>query len=558
MSDSERSAPKVAAADVLAMDDEQLQQFILIHRDHDGYMHLLVDRWETISPPERDRLAERFRAQQTILAETKPTRDFPPNSYQLDARLQQLSDGGVEDRLRMLQRTTARYTEEEEVRHMMDAETKAYKKLVKDGGRLPFPIIMIEEVVRNTEQYHDMLWPFMGAHPRDSKASRSVFQVQLKRWQNFRKWQLDNRGLKEEDNDDDFSSYLEKIKRLYTKNECTYELAGLETDPSKEMAIWLDLQRMRDHQKQHHREPGCETLSQYAEAIERRLARHGVTQQFDLHEDPKQQDRLTTWVEYLSFEYWWLDRYACIVEEMKWDHDRRWRELGDEGLVKPYETSETIRTPVSAKRRAREEKEAADAADILWQKANSSGQFDETRHPLFCLERQMWNRADERRNNIRRDNNMITWFIEGTARYEKAKKDALYQAAFTQWVLQQVHKAWLELGRPEMIEDISDSEDRKRKRSPDEDEPEQGSSKRRGSSHGEASAIRDEVNQPKTIKASSGTKKSGKRKRDEGQPEAGSSKKRRTSNEDEAPSARRLGDSLTSSPGRRRSVRFAA
>lgn len=51
------------------------------------------------------------------------------------------------------------------------------------------------------------------------------------------------------------------------------------------------------------------------EALKERLARHGFTRPFQLDEDAARQDKMTTWIEYLGYEYWWYDYYAGIAKE---------------------------------------------------------------------------------------------------------------------------------------------------------------------------------------------------------------------------------------------------
>ncbi|KAF2178449.1 hypothetical protein K469DRAFT_695492 [Zopfia rhizophila CBS 207.26] len=46
----------------------------------------------------------------------------------------------------------------------------------------------------------------------------------------------------------------------------------------------------------------------YVKAVKDRLTKHGFTRTFQLDEDPARQDKLTTWIEYLGYEYWWYDQ----------------------------------------------------------------------------------------------------------------------------------------------------------------------------------------------------------------------------------------------------------
>lgn len=63
------------------------------------------------------------------------------------------------------------------------------------------------------------------------------------------------------------------------------------------------------------------------QAVEKRLAFHNFVQSFQLAEDPRQQDKRTTWVEYLNFVYWWLDRHAAFMKASEPQYRKAWEEL---------------------------------------------------------------------------------------------------------------------------------------------------------------------------------------------------------------------------------------
>ena len=59
------------------------------------------------------------------------------------------------------------------------------------------------------------------------------------------------------------------------------------------------------------------------------LTEHGFTQSFQLDEDPERQDKLTTWIEYLDFEYWWYDKDMRFVKRHQPQYDEAWKKLVD-------------------------------------------------------------------------------------------------------------------------------------------------------------------------------------------------------------------------------------
>ncbi|KAF2191726.1 hypothetical protein K469DRAFT_731939 [Zopfia rhizophila CBS 207.26] len=48
----------------------------------------------------------------------------------------------------------------------------------------------------------------------------------------------------------------------------------------------------------------------YIRAVKNQLKKHEFTRTFQLNKDPAQQDKLTTWIKYLGYKYWWYDQYT--------------------------------------------------------------------------------------------------------------------------------------------------------------------------------------------------------------------------------------------------------
>ncbi|KAI0009526.1 hypothetical protein F4779DRAFT_617561 [Xylariaceae sp. FL0662B] len=115
-----------------------------------------------------------------------------------------------------------------------------YHELIDMGGRPSYPIDIVQDVHRNSDNYAEILCPWQR-HPINMLAD-DIFDRQLKRWNDFRKWQNDKRGREDDD-------------------------AGF---------------------------PAYNGFYDYMEAVTRRLARHDFTRLFGLDEDLKKQDQLTT------------------------------------------------------------------------------------------------------------------------------------------------------------------------------------------------------------------------------------------------------------------------
>ncbi|KAL8354467.1 hypothetical protein RB601_004050 [Gaeumannomyces tritici] len=281
------------------------------------------------------------------LAEYRDSRPIDLND--LDARLQDTLSGSANRTPRALGPPHPRSPAvcgaefaESILRQRRREEADAYQKLVRDGGRPLYPIELLGKVsasfprgpflgpnnksyylvAGNNGEYQHLLRPWLDDIARGSyfrgwwggtKADYpwGVFQKQQQRWVMFRRWQRDNRDLDE-----------------------------LEDDLSWLKELWDDEQERRTWQRHYCREPGDSGVGfpGYVDAAKRRLARHGFTRSFELNQDPKQQGKLETWIEYLSFEYWWLDQFMHAIDCRKERGDKVSQELKDTGVLQPIET----------------------------------------------------------------------------------------------------------------------------------------------------------------------------------------------------------------------------
>lgn len=284
-----------------------------------------------------------------------------------------------------------------------------------------------------------------------SVSPSGIFQRQLQSWQDFHKWQNDNRGL--EDDDGGFLGYVEhekwRIKNFVLPRSRAKHLAKIEADPSCLRSGWDMLQSLRERQRRLCRERSCRGFRDYAEAVKRRLARHDFTRPFELDEDPKNQDKLTTWIEYLNYEYWWLDKHTCDIERLEPEHDRLWQELVDDKILRPHETKEFVQTMASPMERSKERQRAQKAVERAKSEAKriyELTQKDPNRLRITQAERISMIKhtteellaAKRRFEQIRSRNDRITDFIRGTFAYAGAKRDAACHRVLVQWVLDQV------------------------------------------------------------------------------------------------------------------------
>ncbi|RMD43977.1 hypothetical protein DV735_g1088, partial [Chaetothyriales sp. CBS 134920] len=455
MASPEAATVTLSVDEIAAMSDAELGQFMTKHRHPDGGYELPVDGWDKLSKDERDHLAERLKAQERGLAQSPRACSRPLDLDDLDARLRQVSLNKSFS-LRPETQTTRSPTPPLD---LTMCETEDYYELVNEGGRPLYPVNLIQDIFQDPDNYAELLWPWqVNISP---VSPLGIFQKQLQRWQDFRKWQNDNRGL--EDNDGGFPVYVEWKKRIIQQHSrpksAAKRLAEIEADPSCLKSGWEYRQWERERQRRHCRERGCQGFCDYAEAVKRRLARHGFTQPFELDEDPKKQDKLTTWIEYLNYEYWWLDKYTSDIERLEPEHDKLWQELVDKKILRPHENREFVRTTASGAECVAEKDQAMKAV----QRAESEAKR------IYVLTQEDPNRlriprakrismlkhgtekllaAKRRLEQAQSRSLLIVQFVRATFGYSGAKRDAARHRVLVQWVLDQVPLIEAEMSPP--------------------------------------------------------------------------------------------------------------
>ncbi|KAF7505084.1 hypothetical protein GJ744_001303 [Endocarpon pusillum] len=479
----------LSVEDVNALSDAALADFMKRNRRSDGVIELPVDGWDTLSKDERNRLAERLINQERALAQSPTWHSCPLDPKKLNARLQEvLSDNpntGPSSQPQIMERSRSPTVPIDEDDDSRRRETMAYNDLVKHGGRPLYPIELLDKVSRDPERYDDLLRPWKAPtgttnkcwDDRDTWSPWEVFQRQWWRWREFRDWQRDNRGQEDEGG---YSEYVEQrklfTKREFTKNGCARELAKIKADPLYLMSGWNSMRTQRELQQYYCVELHGGDFSDYVNAVRRRLARHGFTRPFQLQENLSHQDKLSTWIEYLNFEYWWLDRYTRSTERLKLEHDKAWQQLVDRGAVRPGETEEYFRTFTSAMKRQAEEDQALEAV----QRATATGKQDYYLTQLspgrqsipkperIRLLREATHKvltAKAKRESITKRNDLISDFLLGTYDFKMAKEDVANLETLLPWVLQQIPLIEAEVSQLRPYEDKS----RGRKRRPDFD-----------------------------------------------------------------------------------------
>lgn len=285
-----------------------------------------------------------------------------------------------------------------------------YHELINDGGRPLYSIDLIKDVFKDPDKYAEILRPWQESLTQI--CPERVLKRQLLRWQEFRKWQNDNR--------DGFSAYVERRKDMmrnmiqpnYLK-EAAKRLAEIEADPSCLESAWNRMQS-RKRQRSLYREDDCDGFRHYAEAVKRRLARHDFTRPFELDENPQKQDQLTTWIEFLNYEYWWLDKYMSDIKRLEPDDDKARQALVDMNIRRPHENKEFLHAMASSMEHA--------------------GQREEAKS------------------------------IRNTLDYADAKRNTALQSMLIPWILEQIPLIEAEMNQPKANEAMSDGTSRWKRR----------------------------------------------------------------------------------------------
>ncbi|KAL2758157.1 hypothetical protein ACRALDRAFT_1092157 [Sodiomyces alcalophilus JCM 7366] len=506
MSSAEPTRTTVSIRDLVAFSDAELAQFMEKHRCADGTIELPVDGWDELSKDERIQLAKRLdRAQGQALNQSPTTYSRPLDLDTLDARLRDVSDGNDTPPLgRPEIRERIPETPAWEKAKDKRKEIRAYHNLRKEDAHPLYSIDLLDQVFENPGDYREMIRPWEYRCRREcwdyywsSRVQpRDLFRRQLARWQDFRKWQKDNRGL--EDPGDEFAAYVEARNRSYAEEE--WDWRGMMTEQEHDEHVkwaWNEHQVVRQLQRSICRERDCRSFHDYAQAVRERLGRHHFTRSFQLHEDPSKQDKLTTWIEYLNFEYWWLDRYTSKFERSKPAHDKDWQELVDSNVLRPGESSESIRTLECAMQDDSEERMAREAVE--WAKSAATNVHTKTRTDSERLltpeeKRLPMSRpgsaaliaAEKRLEFLIRREVCVRKFVKRTSVYAGAKEDIVSQRHLVQWVLDQIPLIEAEMTHTEGGEVGTGPKLAKRRRS--DDESRAHSPKRQKIQHGEQSS----------------------------------------------------------------------
>lgn len=318
---------------------------------------------------------------------------------------------------------------------------ECYNTLIKEGGRPSHPISLGSSVAQDPGEYREILSVWL--HKSQAHDNWMVFEAQMEEWQAFREYQ------------------------------------------------------------RHHREGG--RFPKYVGLVKRSLAKHGFTRPFEPIEDLEHQDRLTTWIEFLDYEYWLYDKDMRFVKRRQPQYDEAWKELVDSHVLRQFETEAFICSIDSAFHHQAESQQAEQVVESARSNVTSAQKSITDSQPSSHLEREQQqqqvreaqSKLDaaveslaliERRSSLvsQFDNKLRQFVISDPLPrcYMTVKKDAENRSLLCKWILQQISLIELEsdsvdgAGKDSTKPDVRLQRSTKRART-DETDGEQRCSKRR-------------------------------------------------------------------------------
>ena len=341
----------------------------------------------------------------------------------------------------------------------------------------------MEDVVDNPGEYHEIL--SFWQRPREPY----VFGSQLARWEDFRRLQKIVRGQNAYDHWRDIWESGRRHRRFAGLYNVTIGgktwmmkiignvLGATGRTMHIEEIVYVSGEYRRWYEFVGHQ--GSKTkegrFPEYVKALKDRLTNYGFTRIFQLNEDPARQDKLTTWIEYLGYEYWWYDQYATTKIDEKCYN--AWKELVDSNVLKPSKIEEfifdvvdsvhvqcgkEIRGATKAVRSATWEVKSAQKAIAGPQRSKSSSR--DLRQRLLDAQAGL-DKALKKCDSIKRREDLIIKFDKQYGyqinEYRIAKRDAERHLILLRWMLQQVPLIELEVTPPNTGKD-PDGDSRRR------------------------------------------------------------------------------------------------
>lgn len=285
-----------------------------------------------------------------------------------------------------------------------------------------------------------------------------MFSRQLSRWWDFRKWQWNNRGTT--DGDGGFSAFLAAKRRMWERMRVETSDSSSEHSCRAQWQWKPELRLLSDDQG----------FPAYKEAVKRRLAPHNFNRPLQLMKDPHKQTEWTTWLEYLNFEQWWLERHAAAAEARKRQDRQAWKRL-----LEAVRSLPTGGTELNGTKDNLDSVNAATAAAASW--SSQTRQRRQNTKTVTLAKELAATQAD-----LDTAMKAINDYIRDTESYRHAEMAVSRQKNCVQWILKEARVMEAEVSRQRgTVKNNSKSDagkSKKRRRSNDDDIPSELWSKR--------------------------------------------------------------------------------
>jgi hypothetical protein len=416
----------------------------------------------------------------------------------------------------------------------MRAEVEEYGYLIADGGRPWYPFHLLDRVSKNPRKYHDLLRFWCSGD------KWLVYTHQWERWQKFRVWQRDNRG--DLDVQDEFEREKADLIRIWVKY--GKDLSKIDTEEQ-----WAqEFERVKNRRGWQHRytvegavvgKRGEARFPAYVQAMRARLDRHGFSRPVRLDQDHQQQDPLTTWIEYLNYEYWIHDGFADKAAKLQTQYETRLRELMDANVLLPGETPESVCEfhhgfiIQRQKEVANEAVNVAETAVSVAKKALDSTSRDTHRQGqevALARARERLKKAVEAEDTVKKRSELIFKFGSVNNPFNQSKQKAENHQILLQWILDQVPLIEAEMAEPEGDAPFPTGQKRARADSDELESEEPAAKRHEPGTTPTAQDVQPEANHLPEPPAQSLTKPGRKRAREddsEGEPEMPDTKKQK-------------------------------
>ncbi|VUC35301.1 unnamed protein product [Clonostachys rosea] len=415
--------------------DEELVELILSHPwEPVGYWYCLTIRLDdNPRPPSRSelqQLADRLDRQRkaalaTPLPITKVRHELARRLRRTRSSLGQLGTGEPQPFIGPETHPDHIYREREKA---------AYKLILELSGRPLCPIQRLVEI-SDSEPRSDasrMCRPWdrylrsLLLVGRDSLKWWQTFSLQLKDWERFRIWQRDHRGPNHHDTYESFVQEIYRDSKIFFGEE-NYRnwCEDMEEDPMPLWRKWETREKNRDICREH----DCDGFEGYCDAVRNRLESHGFTQSFQLHQDLLKQDPLSTWVEYVYYNYWRLDCHIMALDRKQQQMKEEWSKAQSGNLFGLGEGT------TRAKERWYEDEKISLLFDFFDQSLTIEALKDQSESPTRVFQNTtaavrdaeaLFNlKQAERRQTSKEASRAVNTLNEVLAKNEKAKTDLL-------------------------------------------------------------------------------------------------------------------------------------